>query len=197
MTDQIRDRHGTLTLVSSTITCSSRQVAFVDCWGRCETMDRQPITRAGYDKLREELRVLEDVEMPRVSQAVADARSEGDLRENAEYHGQRERQGMLQAKIDQLKSKLAGCYIVDKSTLPKGIVTFGTRVTVKDLKYGDIEQYEFVGPGEEDYNSEIMKILSTSPLAQAMMGKKVGDVVEFQAPRGTQKYEITEIADDE
>jgi len=159
-------------------------------------MDRQPISREGYDKLREELKHLEEVQMPAVSQAIADARSEGDLKENAEYHGQRERQGMLQAKINALRTKLASCYIVDKSSLPKGVVTFGARVTVKDLKYDDIEKYEFVGPGEEDYHSDVMKILSTSPLAQALMGKKVGDVVEFQAPRGAQKYEITAIEDD-
>lgn len=160
-------------------------------------MDKQPITREGYDKLREELRVLEDVEMPQIAEAIAEARSEGDLKENAEYHGQRERQGMMQAKINSLRSKLASCYIVDKSSLPKGIVTFGTRVTVKDLKYDDLEKYEFVGPGEEDYDSDVQKILTTSPLAQAMMGKKVGDVVEFQAPRGVQKYEISQIEETE
>ncbi len=156
-------------------------------------MDKQPITREGYDKLREEVRILEDIEMPQIAEAIAEARSEGDLKENAEYHGQRERQGMMQAKINSLRGKLASCYIVDKSTLPKGVVTFGTRVTVKDLKFDDLEKYEFVGPGEEDYGSDVMKILTTSPLATAMMGKKVGDIVEFEAPRGTQKYEIAEI----
>lgn len=155
----------------------------------------QPISREGYEKLREELRHLEDVEMPAVAQAVADARSEGDLRENAEYHGQRERQGLLQARINSLRTKLASCYIVDKASLPKGIVTFGTRVSVKDLKFDDVEQYEFVGPGEEDYEADVKKILTTSPFAQAMLGKKVGDIVEFQAPRGVQKYEITAIDD--
>lgn len=159
-------------------------------------MDRQPISREGYDKLREELRQLEDVEMPAVAQAVADARSEGDLKENAEYHGQRERQGLMQARINSLKSKLANCYIVDKSTLPKGVVNFGSCVTVKDLKFDDEERYVFVGPGEEDYMSDPMKVLTTSPLAQAMMGKKVGDIVEFEAPRGLQKYEVTAIADE-
>lgn len=160
-------------------------------------MDRQPITREGYDKLKEEIRQLDEVELPAVAHAIAEARSEGDLRENAEYHGQRERQGLLQAKLDSLRGKLAGCYIVDKASLPKGVVTFGTSVTVKDLKTGDLEKYEFVGPGEEDYTSDVMKILTTSPLAQAMMGKKVGDVVEFQAPRGPQRYEVIEIEDGE
>jgi transcription elongation factor GreA len=158
-------------------------------------VERQPISREGYDKLREEIRQLEDVDMPRITQAVADARAEGDLKENAEYHGQRETQGMVQAKINQLKSRLANCYIVDKSTLPKGVVTFGSRVTVKNLDDGDVEQYEFVGPGEEDYSSDILKILTTSPLASSMMNKKVGDKVELQVPRGTMRLEITAIDD--
>ena len=158
-------------------------------------MDQQPISREGYDKLREELRQLEDLELPAITQAVADARAEGDLKENAEYHGQRERQGLMQARIYSLKAKLSSCYIVDKSTLPKGIVSFGTCVTVKDLKYDDEERYVFVGPGEEDYTSDPMKILTNSPLAQAMLGKKVGEVVSFEAPKGVMKYEITAIDD--
>lgn len=156
-------------------------------------MERQPISREGYEKKKEELRLLEEVEMPKIAQAIADARAEGDLRENAEYHGQREAQGMLQARINSLKATLADCFIVDKSSLPKGVVTFGTRVTVKDLSDDSIEQYEFVGPGEEDYMSDVMKILTTSPLATALMNKKVGDKVEFQAPRGVTNYEVTQI----
>jgi len=156
-------------------------------------MDRQPISREGYDKLKEDVRLLEDVEMPRITQAIADARAEGDLRENAEYHAQREAQGMAQAKINQLKSKLNNCYIVDKSTLPKGVVAFGSRVTVKDLSDGALEQYEFVGPGEEDYSGDVMKILTTSPLATGMMNKKVGDSVEVTVPRGVLRYQITAI----
>ena len=156
-------------------------------------MDRQPISREGYDKLKEEVRFLDDVEMPKISQAIADARAEGDLRENAEYHAQREAQGMTQAKINQLRSKLNSCYIVDRSSLPKGVVTFGSRVTVKDLSDGTFEQYEFFGPGEEDYSDDVMKILTTSPLATGMMNKKVGDIVEVSVPRGTLKYEVTSI----
>jgi len=156
-------------------------------------MDRQPISREGYEKLREEVRHLEDVEMPKITEAIADARSEGDLKENAEYHAQREAQGMTQAKINQLKSKLNDCYIVDRASLPKGVVTFGSRVTVKDLSDGTIERYEFVGPGEEDYSGDVMKILTTSPLATAMMNKKVGDTVEVVVPRGTLRYEVVSI----
>ena len=159
-------------------------------------MDRNPISREGYDKLREEVRLLEDVEIPKITQAIADARAEGDLRENAEYHAQREAQGMTQAKINQLKSKLNSCYIVDKSSLPKGVVTFGSRVTVKDLSDGTLEQYEFVGPGEEDYSGDVMKILTTSPLATGMMNKKVGDTVEVTVPRGTLRYQVASIDED-
>ena len=158
-------------------------------------MERQPITREGYDKLREEIRHLEEEEMPRITEQIAQARAEGDLSENAEYHGQREAQGLLQAKINQLRSKLASCYIADKSSMPKGVVTFGSIVTVRDLDDGSEEKYELVGPGEEDYEGEIMKILTTSPIAQGLLGKKVGDRTEVVIPRGTLRMEITEIVD--
>ncbi|QDT41354.1 Transcription elongation factor GreA [Gimesia alba] len=158
-------------------------------------MDRHPITQEGYDKLREEIRYLESEKMPEIAQAIADARAEGDLKENTEYHAQREAQGMTQAKINQLKTKLANCYIADKSTMPKGVVTFGTTVTVKDLSDGLEEKYEFVGPGEEDYTGEIMKILTSSPLAEGLLNKKVGDQVEVNVPSGMLKLEIIKIDD--
>lgn len=158
-------------------------------------MDRQPISREGYDKLKAEIRELETVKLPEVTRKMAEAREEGDLKENAEYHGQREQQGMVQAKINQLKSKLANCYIVDKSTMPKGVVTFGSVVTVKDLEYQDEEAYEFVGPGEEDYDCEPMKILTSSPLAKSMEGKKVGEKVSVETPQGTRELEIVKIED--
>lgn len=160
-------------------------------------MERQPITREGYDKLVAEIKHLETEVMPQIAQAIAEARAEGDLRENAEYHGQREEQGRVQAKIHQLKTKLSSCYIVDKAGMPKGVVSFGSTVTVKDLDLDELETYEFVGPGEEDYDGPVMKILTSSPIAKALMGKKVGDVVEVAIPRGTMKLEVTEIADHE
>ncbi len=158
-------------------------------------MEKQPISREGYDKLREEIRRLEDEEMPIIAQRIADARAEGDLSENAEYHGQREAQGLLQAKINNLKSKLANCYIADKTQMPKGIVTFGSTVTVKDLSDGTKEKYELVGPGEEDYDGEVMKILTSSPIAQGLIGKKVGDSVEVTIPSGTLRMEVVGIED--
>ncbi|WP_437205653.1 transcription elongation factor GreA [Planctomicrobium sp. SH664] len=158
-------------------------------------MDLQPITREGYEKIREEIRHLEDVVMPQIAENIADARAEGDLKENAEYHGQREEQGRVQAKINSLKSKLASCYVVDKADMPKGQVTFGSTVTIKDLDLDEEETYEFVGPGEEDYDGPVMKILTTSPIAQALTGKKVGDQVEIALPRGSMKVEVVKIVD--
>ena len=155
----------------------------------------EPISKEGYDKIREDIRRMEDEEMPLITERIAEARAEGDLKENAEYHGQREAQGLLQAKINQLKTRLANCSIVDKSTLPKGEVTFGSTVTVKDLELDDLEKYEFVGPGEEDYTGDVMKILTSSPLASALVGKKVGDKVEVEVPSGMLKLEIVEIVD--
>lgn len=160
-------------------------------------MERHPISREGYEKLREEIRLLDEVEMPKVREAIKNARAEGDLSENAEYHGQRETQGMLQAKINQLRSRLANSYIVDKSDMPKGVVSFGSVVTVKDLSDDSEEQYEFVGPGEEDYTAEPMKILTSSPIAQGLLGKKVGDLAEVDIPTGRIRLEITEISDAE
>ena len=155
--------------------------------------DTIPTTRNGYEKLKAELARLENVEMPAISKRVADARSEGDLSENAEYHGQREAQGLLQARINRLKSKLASSYIVDKAAIPKGIVAFGSLVTVKDVADGIEEKYQFVGPGEEDYSSDVLKILTSSPLAKAMLGKKPGEQVDVPLPKGSRRMEIVSI----
>src|SRR3954471_20838440 len=144
-----------------------------------------PMTRAGYDKIKADLDQLESVEMPAVASRVAAARSEGDLSENAEYHGARESQGMLQAKINLLRDKLARASLVDTSKLPKDEVVFGATVVVKDLDFGDEEIFVLVGAGEEDYDAG--KILVTSPLAQGLMSKKVGDKVEIPVPKGNMK----------
>jgi transcription elongation factor GreA len=162
--------------------------------GKERTVDLQPISREGWDKVKAEIAQLED-QLADVSEKVKIAREEGDLSENAEYHGQKETQGMIQAKINQLKGKLSGCRIVDAGDMPKGIVGFGSRITVRDLSDGMEEKYELVGPGEEDYEGEIMKILTSSPLADGMVGKKVGERAEVETPNGTIEYEIVEIID--
>lgn len=158
-------------------------------------MERIPTTREGFEKIRDEIRHLEDVEMPKIAEKIAEARAEGDLSENAEYHGQREAQGLLQARINRLKSKLASSYIVDKSAIPKGIVAFGCIVTVKDTVDKIEEKYQFVGPGEEDYSGEVLKILTSSPLAKAMLGKKPGEFVDVPLPKGSRRMEIVAIED--
>ena len=157
-------------------------------------MTRQPISREGYEKLREEIRVLQDVDMPAVTERIKVAREEGDLKENAEYHAAREQQGYLQAKINQLKSKLAGCEIAEKASGPKDNVVFGARVTLCEVDDEDEQEiYELVGPGEEDYDGDVMKILTSSPIASAMMGKKVGEEFEVDIPAGKLKMRIIQI----
>ena len=153
--------------------------------------DRVPMTRTGYDKLKAELDEMENVQMPEVAKRIAEARSEGDLSENAEYHGARETQGMLQAKINLLKDKLARATLVDTSKLPRDQVVFGCTVRVKDLDFGDSEEFTLVGAGEENYDEG--KINVASPLAQGLIGKKVGDRVEVEVPAGTNRFEVMEI----
>jgi transcription elongation factor GreA len=154
-------------------------------------MDLIPITKVGFEKLKAELAQMEEVEMPKIAMRIAEARGEGDLSENAEYHGARESQGMLQAKINLLRDKLGRAQIVDMSKLPKDEVVFGVTVKVKDLDFDDEEEFTLVGEGEEDYDSG--KILCTSPLAQGLIGKKVGDKVEIEVPRGKMSFKILEI----
>jgi transcription elongation factor GreA len=154
-------------------------------------MDRIPMTQDGYNKIKAELQRLVAEEMPKIAEKIAEARSEGDLRENAEYHGQRERQGMLQAKINLLKDKVARAQIIDPTTVPRGEVAFGAIVRVKDLDIDDEEEFNLVGAGEEDYDTG--KILVTSPIGQGLLGKKVGDQVEIKVPKGTINFEIVEI----
>lgn len=150
-----------------------------------------PMTRTGYNKIRAELDELEQVQMPEVEKRIATARAEGDLKENAEYHGARETQGMLQAKINLLRDKLARASIVDTAAMPRDQVAFGATIVVKDLDFGDTEKFTLVGAGEEDYDAGRINV--TSPLAQGLLGKKVGEVAEVEVPAGTNRFEILEI----
>ena len=153
--------------------------------------DRIPTTRAGYDKRRAELDHLQGVEMIAITTRVATARDMGDLSENAEYHAAREDQGLLQAKINQLKDQLSRSYILDTENLPKGIVVFGSKVRVMDLDAKEEETYELIGPGQEDPDKN--RILTTSPIGQGLIGSKVGDSVEIAVPRGTIRFKVLEI----
>ena len=154
--------------------------------------ERIPMTREGYDKLRADLDRLQNAEMLAVTKRVAHAREMGDLSENAEYHAAREDQGILQARINDLKDQLARAYIIDPNSLPRDTVVFGARVRVKDLDLDEEESFELVGPGQEDYDHN--KILTTSPIGQGLLGKKPGEVAEIQVPMGKVRFQILEIS---
>lgn len=153
--------------------------------------ERIPMTREGYEKLKAEADHLANVEMIEVAKRIAAARELGDLRENAEYHAAREDQGMLQARIDAMRDRLSRAYIVEKDQLPTDQVTLGSKVTVVEMDSKEEEVFHFVSPGEDDLNEN--RILLSSPLGQAMAGKKVGAICEVQAPMGTLKYKIKSI----
>jgi transcription elongation factor GreA len=150
-----------------------------------------PMTREGYNRIRAEVARLEDEEMPKIAEKIAIARAEGDLSENAEYHAQREAQGMLQARINKMKSDLAHATIIDPSKVPTDQVAFGATVVVRDLDIDDQEEFTLVGAGDEDYDAG--RYLITSPIGQGLLGKRVGEKVEIPVPRGVLKYEIIEI----
>ena len=150
-----------------------------------------PMTREGYNKIKAEVEELENVVMPEIADKIAAAREEGDLKENAEYHAQRENQGKTQARINLLKDKLARASIVDLADLPRDEVVFGCTVTVEDQDDGMEEEFTFVGAGEEDYKTG--KILVTSPIGKGLLGKKVGDVAEIEVPAGMMKLKVVNI----
>jgi transcription elongation factor GreA len=154
--------------------------------------DRIPMTRDGYNKIKAEVDRLENEEMPKIAARLSAARDEGDLSENAEYHGVRESQGLLLAKINMLKGKLSTADIIDTSKCPRDQVAFGARVTVLDLEYDDEEEFVLVGAGEEDYDEG--KINVTSPVGAGLVGRKVGETVEIEVPKGTLKLKVLNIA---
>jgi transcription elongation factor GreA len=154
-------------------------------------MDRIPMTKEGYAKLKAEVEHLEGVEMPKIAEKIAAARAEGDLKENAEYHGARESQGMLQAKINFKKDRLARAEIIDPSNINKEVVGILAKVTVEDVLDGEEETYWLVGAGDEDYDQG--KIMVTSPIGKGLVGKKVGEIAEFEVPRGTCRLKVVSI----
>ena len=150
-----------------------------------------PMTQEAYNKRREEIDHLENVKMPGIAEKIAEARAEGDLKENAEYHAQREAQGMLQAKINELKSRLSRAQIVDPSKIPTDEVAFGARVVVQDLDIDDNEEITLVGDGDEDYDNG--KYLITSPIGKGLLGKRVGEIAEIEVPKGMIRFKVLEI----
>ena len=154
-------------------------------------IDRIPMTRDGYEKKKAELDRLQNVEMMELTKRVATARDLGDLSENAEYHAAREDQGILQAKINMLRDQLSRAEIM--TAVATGTVTFGCRVTVADLDADDEpETFELIGPGQEDPDKN--RILTSSPIAQGLLGKKKGETAEIQVPRGKLRFRVLDIS---
>jgi transcription elongation factor GreA len=154
--------------------------------------DRIPMTRDGYERKKAELDRMQGVEMIELTKRVAAARDLGDLSENAEYHAAREDQGILQAKINMLLDQLARAEIISLDNGPPKEIKFGSRVKVMDLDVDEEETFELVGPGQE--NPDKNRILTSSPIAQGLLGKKKGDVADIQVPRGTLRFKVLDIA---
>lgn len=158
---------------------------------RPPTMQKVPMTLEGYRALDDELRNLKTVERPAVIQAIAEAREHGDLSENAEYHAAKERQGYIEGRVVELEDKIGRAQVIDVSKLDGTIVKFGATVTVVDEDTDEEAVYKIVGEDEADVKSG--KVSLTSPIARALIGKDVGDVVEVAAPGGAKSYEILKV----
>lgn len=155
-------------------------------------MKRTPMTIEGAERIKEELEHLERVERAQIIQAIAEARAHGDLKENAEYHAAKERQGFIEARIRDIKHKLSNLQIVDLSQLTNnGVVVFGATVTLCNLETEEELRYKIVGEDEADIKEK--KISIASPVARALIGKLVGDEVEVQTPSGTVSFEIVTV----
>lgn len=152
-------------------------------------MQRIPMSQTAYEKLQAELENLKKVERPQVIQEIAAARAQGDLSENAEYHAAKEKQGHVEDKIGELEDKIARAEIMTASAADSDRIIFGAVVEVKDLESGKKREYTLVGSDEVDVANG--KISSSSPIGKGLMGKKVGDVVEVQIPKGLLKLEVT------
>ena len=155
-------------------------------------MNKTPLTVAGAEKLRAELHRLKTVERPNVIAAIAEARSHGDLSENAEYEAAKDRQGFIEGRIMEVESKLANAQIIDPTLLDAdGRCVFGATVELEDLESGQVVTYQIVGDDEADIKEN--KISISSPIARALIGKYAGDIAEVQAPGGVREYEILDL----
>ena len=155
-------------------------------------MSKVPLTIAGAEKLREELHRLKTVDRPNVIAAIAEARSHGDLSENAEYDAAKERQGFIEGRIQEVEGKLSNAQIIDPKLLDAdGRCVFGATVEMEDQDSGDVVTYQIVGEDEADI--KLGKIYVGSPMARALIGKYAGDVAQVQAPGGIREFEIIDI----
>ena len=155
-------------------------------------MSKVPLTVAGAEQLRAELQELKTVRRPAIITAIAEARSHGDLAENAEYHAAKERQSFIEGRIAEIESKLANAQIINPTLLDAdGRCVFGATVELEDVTSHEVVTYQIVGEDEADI--KLGKISISSPIARALIGKYSGDVAEVQAPGGVREYEILDV----
>jgi len=155
-------------------------------------MSRHPLTKTGVERLREELARLKKVDRPQIIAAIAEARAHGDLRENAEYHAAKEQQGFIEGRIQHLEYTISHAQIIDVTKLnPGDKVVFGASVVLADEETGDETRYQIVGDAEADIKQNLIAV--SSPIARALIGREVGDVVTVRAPGGDREYEIVEV----
>jgi transcription elongation factor GreA len=150
------------------------------------------MTQEGYDKLLAEIKNLESVERPRITQQIADARDKGDLSENAEYDAAKEAQGMMEMKLAQLKDTLSNARVIDESKLQSETIQILSKIKLKEQKSGRLMEYTIVS--ENEANIRAGKIAITTPIAKALIGKKVGDVAEATVPSGVLLLEVLDIS---
>ena len=157
-------------------------------------MSRAPMTKAGAEKLRAELKELKSVKRPKVIQAIAEAREHGDLKENAEYHAAREQQSFIEGRIKEIESSVSHAEIIDVAALGANAgekIVFGATVELFDVEADKDVTYQIVGELEADIKHHLISI--TSPIARALIGKSVGDEVDVRAPGGIREYEIVAV----
>ena len=154
-------------------------------------MDKIPMTEDGQKRLIEELKILKTVERPLIVKAIADARSNGDLSENAEYHAAREKQSFIEGRVAEIEDIISKAEIIDVALLSGSVVKFGASVTIINLEDKKESKYQLVGEFEADIESK--KISVTSPIARALIGKKKGDYIEVSTPKGITSYEIKSV----
>ena len=149
------------------------------------------LTQTGYEKLREQIKNLQTVERRRVADRIREAREFGDISENSEYDDAKNEQALLERRILQLEDRLRSARVIDTSDIPSDVVSVGSRVKVKDLDHGDVDEYEIVGSAEADPANS--RLSNESPVGRAILGHKKGDVVEVAVPAGAIRLEILEI----
>ncbi|MBN9409097.1 MAG: transcription elongation factor GreA [Burkholderiales bacterium] len=148
-----------------------------------------PITKRGAEKLKEELQRLKTVDRPYIINAIAEARAQGDISENAEYDAAKDRQGFIEGRILEIEGKLSASQVIDPAQLDAGgRVVFGSTVELEDESTGESVKYQIVGEDEADLKLGLINV--SSPIARALIGKEEGDTAEVQAPGGTKRYEI-------